>query len=409
MDKVIVVGGGPAGLLAAATAASFKGNVTLLEKNKEVGKKLLLTGNGRCNVTNTCDMEEHIANVVHNKEFLYSAFYTFTNNDLINLLHKLGVKTKEEKGGRVFPLTDKAIDVVKALKKYAEDNGVEIQYSSPVNSVITQNGKVKGVLLENGAELLCDKVIIATGGKSYPKTGSTGDGYKIAEELGHKIIEPKPALTPLVIKEPWVKELQGLALKGVELTLWENKRQVFSETGDMLFTHYGISGPLVLSISGHIKDLKVGNYQIVLNLFPHLSEKELDVKLQELFTLNSRKIFINSLEALLPKRMAEIVVKGSKIPGDKGVNQISREERNNLVKFLQSLTLTPVNLRGFSEAMVTAGGIDVKEVNPSTMESKLVKGLYFAGEVLDVDAYTGGFNLQIAFSTGYLAGASNPH
>ncbi|SES68198.1 NAD(P)/FAD-dependent oxidoreductase [Anaerobranca gottschalkii] len=406
MAKVIVVGGGPAGLLAAATAANRGFEVILLEKNKQVGKKLLLTGNGRCNITNTCDIEEHIRNVVHNGQFLYSALYTFTNYDLINLFHKLGVKTKEEKGGRVFPLSDKAAEVVLALKKYAEDNGVKIIYSSSVKSVIAENERVKGVLLEDGTEILCDSVIIATGGKSYPKTGSTGDGYKIAEKLGHKIIEPKPALTPLVIKEPWVKELQGLALKGVELSLRKNKRSVFKDIGEILFTHYGISGPLVLSVSGHIRDLKEGGHQISLNLFPNLEEKELDIKIQELFALNSRKIFINSLEGFLPKRIVEVIVKLSEIPPDKGVNQISKGERNNLVKLLQNIVLTPIDLLGFSEAMVTAGGIDVKEVDPSTMESKLVKGLYFAGEVLDVDAYTGGFNLQIAFSTGYLAGTS---
>lgn len=406
MDKnrVVVIGGGAAGMIAAATAGSRGLDVTIVEKNNRVGKKLLITGKGRCNITNAADMETHISSVVHNREFLYSAFYTFDSYTVIQLFEKLGLETKTERGGRVFPVSDKAVDVVNALKKHLKNNNVRIRYESSVKGVITNNGEVVGVRLEDGSKIHCDKVILATGGKSYPGTGSTGDGYSMAKELGHKIIPPKPALTPFVSKEQWVKDLQGLALKNTELKLYKNDKLVFEDFGEMLFTHYGISGPMILSASGHVKNIEKGGYKVVLDLKPALDEKTLDQRIQKDFEKYSRRNFSNSLVDLLPKKMIPIIIELSKIPSDKPVNQISKAERTRLGEIMKNLTITPISLRGFEEAIVTAGGVDVKEIDPSTMESKLVKGLFFAGEVMDLDAYTGGFNLQIAFSTGYLAG-----
>lgn len=404
--KVVVVGGGAAGMIAAATAGGRGMDVTIVEKNNRLGKKILITGKGRCNITNSADMETHIGNVVHNREFLYSAFYTYDNYTVIQLFESLGLETKTERGGRVFPQSDKAVDVVNALKKHVKNNNVDILYESPVKSVTVKNGQIHGVKLENGNEITCDSVIIATGGRSYPGTGSTGDGYHIAKEAGHKIITPKPALTPLNIKENWVKELQGLSLKNTELRLYKGDKKVFEDFGEMLFTHYGISGPLVLSASGHVVGIEKGGYRVVLDLKPALDEKTLDLRIQKDFEKYSRKNFSNSLDELLPKKMIPVIIELSGIPSDKPVNQISKAERAKLVELLKNLTITPTSLRGFDEAIVTAGGVDVKEIDPSTMESKLVKGLYFAGEVMDLDAYTGGFNLQIAYSTGYLAGSS---
>lgn len=404
--KVIVVGGGAAGLIAAATAGGRGLDVTIIEKNSRVGKKILITGKGRCNITNSADMETHIANVVHNKEFLYSAFYTYDNNTVMELFDRLGTKTKIERGGRVFPESDKSVDVVNALKKHIKNNDVKVMYDSVVRSVITNNGQVQGIELEDGNNISCDSVIVATGGKSYPLTGSTGDGYKIAKKLGHNIVTPKPALTPLETKEQWVKELQGLSLKNTELRLYKGDKLVFEDFGEMLFTHYGITGPMALSASGHVVNIEKGGYRVVLDLKPALDEKTLDLRLQKDFEKYSRKIFSNSLDELLPKKMIPVIIKLSEIPPDKPVNQISKVERTKLVELLKNLTMTPTSLRDFDEAIVTAGGVDVKEIDPSTMESKKVNGLYFAGEVMDLDAYTGGYNLQIAFSTGYLAGSS---
>lgn len=404
--KVIVIGGGAAGLIAAATAGGRGLDVTIVEKNNRVGKKILITGKGRCNITNSADMETHIASVVHNREFLYSAFYTFDSYTVIQLFEKLGLETKTERGGRVFPLSDKSVDVVNALKKHIKNNNVDVRYESPVKSVLVKDGKVTGVQLEDGSKISCDSVIVATGGKSYPGTGSTGDGYRIAQELEHKIIPPKPALTPFVTKESWVKDLQGLALKNAELKLYKNDKLIFEDFGEMLFTHYGISGPMVLSASGHVTNIEKGGFKVVLDLKPALDEKTLDQRIQKDFEKYSRKIFSNSLDELLPKKMIPVIIELSKIPHDKPVNQISKAERTKLVELIKNLTVTPVALRGFEEAIVTAGGVDVKGIDPSTMESKKVKGLFFAGEVIDVDAYTGGFNLQIAFSTGYLAGSN---
>lgn len=408
MDKkrVVVIGGGAAGMIAAATAGGRGLDVTIVEKNNRVGKKILITGKGRCNITNSADMETHIASVVHNREFLYSAFYSFDSYTVIQLFEKLGLETKTERGGRVFPVSDKAVDVVNALRKHLKNNNVKVIYESPVKGVVTNNAEVVGVKLEDGTKIHCDKVILATGGKSYPGTGSTGDGYSMAQELGHKIIPPKPALTPFVSKEQWVKDLQGLALKNTELKLYKNDKLVFEDFGEMLFTHYGISGPMVLSASGHAKNIEKGGYKIVLDLKPALDEKTLDQRIQKDFEKYSRKNFSNSLDDLLPKKMIPIIIELSKIPSDKPVNQISKAERTRLGEIMKNLTITPISLRGFEEAIVTAGGIDVKEIDPSTMESKLINGLFFAGEVMDLDAYTGGFNLQIAFSTGYLAGSN---
>lgn len=405
-NKVLVIGGGAAGMLAAATAGARGLDVTIVEKNNRVGKKLLITGKGRCNITNVADMETHISSVVHNREFLYSAFYTFDSHAVIQLFEKLGLKTKTERGGRVFPASDSAADVVNALKKHLKNNNVKVRYESPVKSIIKNNVEVIGIKLEDGTKIPCDKAILATGGKSYPGTGSTGDGYTMAKEVGHKIILPKPALTPFVAKEHWVKELQGLALKNTKLKLFKDDKLIFEDFGEMLFTHYGISGPMVLSASGHVKNIEKCGYKVVLDLKPALDEKTLDQRIQKDFEKYSRKNFSNSLDELLPKKMIPVIIELSKIPADKSVNQISKAERIKLGGIMKNLTITPISLRGFEEAIVTAGGVDVKEIDPSTMESKLVKGLFFAGEVMDLDAYTGGFNLQIAFSTGYLAGSS---
>ncbi|WP_353892943.1 NAD(P)/FAD-dependent oxidoreductase [Proteinivorax hydrogeniformans] len=402
--QIVVIGGGAAGLLAAATAASRGHAVTLLEKNDRLGTKLLITGKGRCNITNSADVETLISNVVHNKEFLYSAFYTFDNNAVIQLIEKQNVPTKVERGGRVFPVSDKSADVVNALKRHAKRQGVEIKYNSVVKSIKAEDNKVSKVVLKDETSIPCDSVVVATGGKSYPGTGSTGDGYHFAKRLGHNIIPPKPALTPLEVKEDWVKDLQGLSLKNTELKLFKDGKLIFEDFGEMLFTHYGISGPMALSASGHIQDIKKGDFSIKIDLKPALDEKKLDERIQKDFQKYSRKIFANSLGELLPKKLIPVMIKLSEIPEDKPVNQISKEERQRLVHLLKGLVITPLSLRGFKEAIITAGGVDVKEVDPSTMESKIVQGLYFAGEVLDLDAYTGGFNLQIAFSTGYLAG-----
>ncbi|WP_350343276.1 NAD(P)/FAD-dependent oxidoreductase [Proteinivorax tanatarense] len=406
MDKkqIVVIGGGAAGLLAAATAASRGHVVTLLEKNDRLGKKLLITGKGRCNITNSSDVENLISNVVHNKEFLYSAFYTFDNNAIIQLIEDQNVPTKIERGGRVFPVSDKSVDVVNALKRHAKKQGVKIKYDSTVKTVESKDYHVSQVVLENSQRFKCDSVIIATGGMSYPSTGSTGDGYFFARKLGHNIVTPKPALTPLEVKEGWVKELQGLSLKNTHLKLYKNDKLIFEDFGEMLFTHYGISGPMALSASGHIQDVSQGKFIIELDLKPALDEQKLDQRIQKDFQKYSRKIFGNSLGELLPKKMIPVIVNLSEIPEDKPVNQISKTERQRLVQLMKGLKITPTSLRGFKEAIITAGGINVKEVDPSTMESKKIKGLYFAGEVLDLDAYTGGYNLQIAFSTGFLAG-----
>jgi predicted Rossmann fold flavoprotein len=407
LEKVVVIGGGAAGMIAAGTAASRGKHVILLEKNDKLGKKIYITGKGRCNVTNNSDIEELLNHVTTNKNFLYSAFYTFTNDDLIQLLNKYGTSTKVERGNRVFPKSDKASDVIKALEKYMVSYDVDIRLNTEVRGILTQDQKVMGVKLANEKIINCDKIIIATGGMSYPTTGSTGDGYKFAKKIDHTIKPLKPALVPLEIEEDWIKSLQGLSLKNVSLkTMYKNK-EVHTEFGEMVFTHFGISGPIVLSMSSYISDyLNNKKINAFLNLKPALDEEKLDKRMIRDFEKYSKKQFKNALSDLLPSKLIPVIIQLSGIQEDKYVNQITKEERKGLVNLFFNLPITITKTRPIKEAIITSGGIDIKEINPSTMESKKMEGLYFTGEVLDVDALTGGYNLQIAFSTGYLAGIS---
>ncbi|MCT4507492.1 MAG: NAD(P)/FAD-dependent oxidoreductase [Tepidibacter sp.] len=405
MDKkVVVIGGGAAGMIAASIAGKRGLDVILIEKNSIMGKKLLITGKGRCNITNDCDVEELIENVPVNGKFLYSAFYTFTNMDVIDLFNKLGVKTKVERGNRVFPASDKSSDVVEALKKYMKQNNVKI-LKGEVDKVESKDGLAKGVIMKNGKIIECDRVIVATGGASYPQTGSTGDGYKFARQNGHNINKIKPSLVPLETKEKWVKNLQGLTLRNISMkVLNKNNKKVYDDFGELNFNSYGISGPVILSASCYIKDMDKNDYKVIIDLKPALSNEKLDNRIQRDFNKYSTKTFEESLKDLLPQKMIPTIIELTEIDSEKIVNQISKEERKKLIDTLKNMTLNIKKYRPVKDAIVTSGGVKINEINPSTMESKLIKGLYFAGEVIDVDAYTGGFNLQIAFSTGYLAG-----
>lgn len=404
MDKtVIVAGAGAAGLMAAGTLSERGIKVVLIEKNNLNGKKLRITGKGRCNITNTADIEDFIKNVPTNGKFLYSAFYSFTNTDLIALFNSLGLDTKEERGGRVFPTSDKAKDVVTALEKYALTENTRL-VNARVTDLIVKDGKVCGVHTSKG-DIYADAVIVATGGKSYPLTGSTGDGYKLARTAGHTVTELKPSLIPIVTEEKWVRDVMGLSLKNVRLTVYNSKnKEVFADFGEMLFTHFGISGPIVLSASSHLR--RNDKYTIKIDLKPALDEAQLDKRIVRDFEKLSRKHFVNSLDELLPKALIPVIIELSGIDPHREVNSITKQERQGLVAILKGLPLTVKGFRPIEEAIITSGGVKVGEINPSTMESKLVGGLYFVGEVLDVDAYTGGFNLQIAFSTAHLAAQS---
>lgn len=384
-------------MMAAGTAAELGHNVYLIEKNEKLGRKLGITGKGRCNITNNCEIESLFTNVPTNSKFLYSAFYGFTNKDTVDFFNNFGVKTKEERGGRIFPESDRAGDVVNALRKYCSK--AKLIHGNVVE--IIEDGSIKGIKLSDGGYLSCDAVVLATGGASYPITGSNGFGYTLSKMVGHSIIEPKPSLVPLVSDEAWVKELQGLALKNVGVKL-VGKKELFSDLGELLFTHFGLSGPTILSASAHMR--KEGNYKIVIDLKPGLDMEKLDKRIQRDFLQFTRKQFQNSLGELFPKRLIPVIVQKSGIPPDKEVNSITKAERENLCRLIKALTVNVTGFRPIEEAIVTSGGVKTGEINPSTMESKLVKGLYFAGEIIDVDAYTGGFNLQIAFSTGRLAG-----
>lgn len=403
--KVIVIGAGPAGLMAAGQASLRGCEVILLEKTDRIGKKILISGKGRCNLTNNTDIEGLIQNIPGNGNFLYSAFYTFSNMDLIEFFNGRGLATKVERGERVFPVSDRAKDVADVLVDFARKSGAKTQLKSPVENIIIQDSKVKGVLLKDGTKMFCDAVILATGGASYPGTGSTGDGYRMAEKAGHKIIPLKPSLVPLIAGEEWVKKLQGLSLRNVAITMLnKSSKKVYSDFGEMLFTHYGVSGPVILSGSRHILDYDYKNIKLVIDLKPALNEEKLDERIRRDFEQFTNKHFKNSLDELLPQKMIPVIIELSGIAPDKAVNQITKEERRRLVTLLKKLEITITGARPITEAIVTAGGVNTDEINPSTMESKLVNGLFFAGEVIDVDGYTGGFNLTIAFSTGYLAG-----
>ena len=390
-------------MMAAGTAAKNNKKVILYEKNKKLGRKLLITGKGRCNITSAKGIQEMIDNIPINGSFLYSAFYTFSNDHLIDLLNNLGLETKVERGDRVFPVSDKARDVLKILEKYLYKNGAKIE-NKEIIDIEKENDQF--ILTTNKNEkITAKKVVIATGGKSYPKTGSTGAGYEFAKKLGHTINSLYPSLVPLVTEEDWVKDLQGLSLKNVDLIVFnKNNKVIFKERGEMIFTHYGISGPLVLSASSHMRNMKNENYKIKIDIKPALNREKLDNRIQRDFSKYANKYFKNSLGDLLPSKLIPVIVKLSKIDYDKTVNQITTKERENLINLLKGLELNIQDYRPIEEAIVTSGGVEVKEIDPATMESKIVKNLYFAGEVIDVDAYTGGFNLQIAFSTGYLVG-----
>lgn len=402
--RVVVIGGGPAGMMAGGTAGKRGLEVILVEKNDTLGRKLLLTGKGRCNFSNDTDIRGLIDNILVNGRFLYSAFSRFSSRDLIRFFNDLGVKTKVERGGRVFPQSDRAEDILNALKRYLKENNVKI-VRQEVKRVLSENQKVLGVVLKDGSFIYSDSVIIATGGLSYPETGSTGDGYRFSRELGHSIVPPKPSLVPLETEDEWVPRLQGLTLKNISIKVLDNNdKLVYQDFGELLFTHFGVSGPVILSASSHMRDMDKKRYRITIDLKPGLSEEELDKRIQRDFAKYSRRYFSNALDDLLPKSLIPVIVELSGIPYDKYVNQISREERKNLVRLLKGLTVSILRFRPIREAIVTSGGVNVNEINPSTMESKIVKGLFFAGEVIDVDGYTGGFNLQIAFSTGYVAG-----
>jgi len=408
MKRVLIIGGGAAGMMAAVSAAWLGAGVVLLEKMPALGRKVLITGKGRCNITNDCDIETIIKNMPGNGQFLYSALNAFTNRDIIDFLENHGVPTKTERGGRVFPVSDSAQDVVEAFEKAMRELGIEIHTGEPVKKLLTDNGIARGAVTTKGHTYEADAVVLCTGGASYPGTGSSGDGYRMAAEVGHRIIQLKPSLVPLEVEEEWAPELQGLALKNVTAAVLVGSKKVAEEFGELLFTHFGLSGPIILSLSNVVsQNLETKTSEEVLveiNLKPALSAETLDKRLQRDFTKFSRKQFKNSLGELLPARLIEVVIDLAHIDPDKAVHQITKEERLRLVDILQHLTLTVSGTRPLSEAIVTAGGIDTREINPSRMESKLIKNLYFAGEVIDVDGYTGGFNLQAAFSTGFVAG-----
>ncbi len=407
-EKVIVIGAGAAGLMASGVAAENGKEVILIEKNDKPARKVMITGKGRCNVTNNCNLiNDLIANVPTNGRFLYSAFSRFMPSDTIDFFEDMGVALKVERGDRVFPESDKASDIVDALNKFSQDADAK-RIKGTVKELIIEDGAVKGVLLENGEELFADKVIIATGGASYPLTGSTGDGYRFALQAGHTVTEIKPSLVPLVCHEGFCMDLQGLSLKNVEISVFdtESYKEIYRDFGEMLFTHFGVSGPLILSASSHMKDMKERKYEIHIDLKPALTYEQLDKRIQRDFLENSNKNFINALDALLPKKLVPVIVRLSGIKPSMKVNQITKEMRAKLVNILKDMKVTVLKFRPIEEAIITSGGVSTKEIDPKTMESKLCKGLYFAGEVIDVDAYTGGFNLQIAFSTGRLAGES---
>lgn len=429
MSKVIVIGGGPAGMFAAYFSAKNGHKVTLLEQNEKLGKKLYITGKGRCNITNASDMEDLFANVCSNEKFLYSAFYSYTNDQVVEFFESYGLRTKVERGNRVFPVSDHSSDVIATLTRALKDVGVEVKLFTKVKNLIAEeyrdeNGEavvaekktgflkqvVKGVVLDDNTKMMADAVVLATGGISYPSTGATGDGYRFAEGLNHKIVEPTPSLVPFEIQESWVTEMQGLALKNVAVTIEREGKKIYNDFGEMLFTHFGVSGPMILSASASIKPAYFKDFEhemtLKIDLKPALDKEQLDKRILKDFEEAKNKQYKNSIQKLLPSKMIPIIIKLSGIDPDKQVNEITKEERAKLVELLKGLPMTIIGLRGWNEAIITKGGVSVKQVNPSTMESKLVNGLYFAGELLDLDAMTGGYNLQIAWSTGYLAGNS---
>ena len=417
MSNVVVIGGGPAGMMAAYAAAKNGHKVDLVEQNEKLGKKLFITGKGRCNITNAGEMDNLFSNVMSNRKFLYSAFYSFDNQQVIDFFEEQGLKTKVERGNRVFPVSDHSSDVIAAMKRALDRVGVKVHLNTRVKKLLCEETvseqkdaakRVRGVRLEQ-TELSADAVIIATGGFSYQSTGSTGDGYRFAAESGHRLVEPTPSLVPFETKEPWVKDLQGLSLKNTAITIYNGKKKLYEDFGEMLFTHFGVSGPMILSASGHISpSLASQELKLVIDLKPALDKEQLDKRILRDFDEMRNKQFKNSIQHLLPSKLIPVIIALSGIDPDKQVNEISKVERQRLVELMKNLTVTLTGTRGWNEAIITKGGVSVKDVNPSTMESKQMQGLYFCGEVLDLDALTGGYNLQIAWSTGYLAGMSVP-
>lgn len=412
MKRVVIIGGGAAGLMAAVIAGREGAQVTLLEKMNYLGKKMGITGKGRCNVTNAAPMSEFIKNTPGNGKFLYGAYERFSNQDLLQLLNEAGLETKVERGGRVFPASDSALDVRNTFMKLLKSYGVDVHLEEGAQEIIVEDGKVAAVKTKNET-YPADAVLIATGGKSYPATGSTGDGYNLANKLGHKVTDIRPSLVPIVTEEVWVKDLMGLSLRNVELSVVAKNKVQAKMFGEMMFTHFGITGPIVLSLSHTVGKLmrkkNIGTIGLDINLKPALSVEKLDKRIQKDFELYSKKQLINGLKDLLPQRLIPLVIQLAGLDPHKPINQISKAERDSLVYILQHLPLTVKGLRPVEEAIVTAGGLSLKEFNPKTMESKLVPGLYGAGEVLDIDAFTGGYNLQAAFSTGYVAAMHMTH
>lgn len=426
MGKVLIIGGGAAGMAAAIAAAEHGEEVHVFEKNEKLGKKLYITGKGRCNFTNACDMEKLLESVCTNRKFLYSAFYCLTNQDVIEFFENHGMRTKVERGGRVFPLSDKSTDVIDTLREAMKRSGVKIHLNSPVQKILLENTKssgekgdperekqeeearVSGIVLQNGDVVKGNRVIVATGGIAYPSTGSTGDGYRFARECGHSVTELSPSLVPFQTKEPYARQMQGLSLKNVELSIYDGKKCLFREFGEMMFTHFGVTGPLVLTASTVVSERlrRQGSLRMEINLKPALTEEQLDARLLREFDIGKKKQFKNILGGLLPAKMIPVMIFLSGIDPDRKVLEITREERQRLLGLILHFPLTAEGLRDYNEAIVTRGGVSVKEVCPATMESRKVHNLYFAGEVLDLDAVTGGFNLQIAWSTGYAAGCA---
>ena len=429
--KVVIIGGGPAGMMSAITAAERGNNVILFEKMKTLGRKLLITGKGRCNITSSIDIKDFIQNVPGNGKFLYSSFQNYTNRDIIDFLNKQRVKVKEERGNRIFPVSDKSKSVLDAFINKLNELKVDIRVNSRVTKIEVQDGKVVGIRYNNNILEKADKIIIATGGLSYPATGSTGDGYKIVQELGHNRTKIKPSLVPIIVADKNIetqesikkskyrdsinlcKELQGLTLKNVSIKIInnDNKKIIYEDFGEMIFTHFGVSGPIILSGSAHLLRYKnveelfnKGSIKLIIDLKPALTYEKLDSRVLRDFNAEKNKLFRNALDNLLPKKLIEPVIELSGINENKRVNEITKEERKEIIKILKEFTITLKAFRSIDDAIITAGGVDIKQINPKTMESKLVKGLFFAGEIIDVDAYTGGFNLQIAYSTGYTAG-----
>lgn len=408
MEKVLIVGGGAAGMMASVFAAERGYEVHVFEKNEKLGKKVYITGKGRCNVTNACeDVEELIRAVVSNPKFLYSAFYGFTNRQVMEFFEESGVRLKVERGNRVFPVSDHSSDVIRGLENRMKKAGVRVHLRTEVSRICTKDGCVCGIELSDGKRISSDRVLVATGGLSYPSTGSTGDGYRFAKEMGHSLVEPKPSLVPLMAKEAYIGELQGLSLRNVTLSVFQGKKCIYQEFGEMMFTHAGVTGPLVLTASAYIgKKLEAGELQALIDLKPALSKEQLDQRILREFEAGKNKQFKNVIGTLYPASMRSVMVELSGICPEKPVHDITKQERERMVDLTKAFPFTLTGMGEFKEAIITRGGVSVKEVDPSTMESKKIRGLYFIGEVLDLDAVTGGFNLQIAWSTAWLAAHS---